>query len=82
VLLGQFEPVHLAIMNCGSSALELFNLLVRKRGFNVIHETSGFSLIHFVAMNFGDCGSNILKKLLENGANVNDVGNNKLRHFI
>lgn len=78
VLRGKFEPVHLAIMNCGSCALELFNLLVRKRGFNVIHETSGFSLIHFVAMNGGDCGPNILKKLLENGAKVNDLTKKKL----
>jgi ankyrin repeat protein len=78
VLLDQFEPVHLAIMNCGSSALELFNLLVGKRGFNVIHETSGSSLIHFVALNAGDCGPNILKKLLENGAKVNHLSNEKL----
>jgi ankyrin repeat protein len=73
----QCEPIHLATMNYGGSALKLFDLLLNERGMNVIHEGSGRSLIHFATMNCGDCGPQILKKLLENGAEVNAIDNNK-----
>ncbi len=72
-----WEPIHLATMNNGGSALKLFDLLLKKRGMNVIHKESGRSLIHFATMNCGDCGPEILKKLLENGAEVNAIDNNK-----
>ncbi len=75
--IGLWEPIHLATMNNGGSALKLFDYFLKKRGMNVIHERSGISLIHFAMMNCGDLGPEILKKLLENGAEVNATHNSK-----
>jgi hypothetical protein len=73
---GFIEPIHLATMNIGESALELLDLLLKKKqalqqDINSITEHTGISLVHLAIFNNGDCGSKILKKLIENGANPN-----------
>ncbi len=70
-LTGQFEPIHFATMNGGESAPELLDLLLEKRSINIIHESSGMSLVHFTMFNNGDGGPKIAKKLFENDAKPN-----------
>jgi ankyrin repeat protein len=68
------EPIHLTMINNnGECALELLDILIKKRGdVNVLHERTGISLIHLAVMlDNGERGLNIIKKLLEKGADPN-----------
>ena len=74
---GLFEPIHFATMNNGKAAPKLLDLIIRKRGINVIHKDSGMSIVHFTMFNNGDCGTMVAKKLLENRAEPNSCDNRK-----
>jgi ankyrin repeat protein len=77
------EPIHFALMNDGKSSPKLLDLLLKKRGVNVIHKLNGMTLVHYAVLNKGDDGPEIMKKLLENGAepNIGDINKQTPLHY-
>ena len=71
------EPIHFALMNDGESSPKLLDLLLKKRGVNVIHQKNGMTLVHYAVLNKGDGGREIMEKLFENGAKPNTGDLNK-----